>query len=288
MYPPRFEYAAPTSLDEALGALAQLGDDAKILAGGQSLIPMMKLRFAAPETLVDVKNLPGLDGISANGHVEIGALATHTRLATDPTIAELLPAMSAAGKVIADPLVRNLGTIGGSLAHADPQADWGSVLLATGAELVLQKKGGERTVPIGDFFQGIFTTALEPDEMITAIRVSKPAGKHGGAYLKMERKVGDFATAAAAIHVELDGSGKIAKAGIGLTAVGPMNLKADQAEQALVGQIPSPELYAEAGRLAADKAEPNSDNRGSAEYKKNVIKVFVERGLARAVAQAQG
>ncbi|RMH19434.1 MAG: xanthine dehydrogenase family protein subunit M [Acidobacteria bacterium] len=288
MYPPPFDYQAPDSLEEALAILAEHGYEAKALAGGQSLIPLLKLRFAAPAVLVDLGRIPGLDGVeAADGELRIGALARHNQLAASPLVAERCPAASAAAPQIADPLVRNLGTLGGSLAHADPAGDWGSVMIACGAQLVLASAGGRRTVPATEFFRGVFDTALEPTELLTEVRIPSPRGPAGGTYLKLERKVGDFATVGVAVSLELDGAGRIARAGIGLTAVGPQNLRAAAAEEALAGAEPTAEAFAEAGRLAAGGCEPASDVRGSAEYKRHVVEVYVRRGLARALEIAR-
>ncbi len=287
MYPPRFDYAAPDTLDEVLSLLEQHGDDAKPLAGGQSLIPLLKLRFAAPALLVDLNRVAGLGYIEErDGGLRIGALTRHNELADSELVKASYPALSAAAPQIADPLVRNLGTIGGSLAHADPAGDWGAVMLAVGAELVARGASGERVIPIGEFFRGTFTTALEPTELLTEIRVPRPKGPAGGTYLKLERKVGDFATVAVAVQLELDG-GRIARAGIALTAVGPQNIEATAAEDALAGAEPTAEAFDEAARLAAGAAEPVSDVRGSAEYKREVVRVYVRRGLERSLELAR-
>jgi carbon-monoxide dehydrogenase medium subunit len=286
MYPPPFEYAAPESLDGALALLAEHGDDAKLLAGGQSLIPLLKLRFAAPAMVVDLGRIPGLDAVEErDGALVVGALARHAVLAEHPLLAQRYPLMASAAPQIADPLVRNLGTIGGSLAHADPAGDWGSVMLALGAEVVARSKAGTRTIPIAEFFHGALSTALEPGEILTEIRVPAPAGRPGGVYLKLERKVGDFATVGVAVHVEVDG-GRVTAAGVGLTAVGPHNLAvaADALRGAGIGQ--ATESIAEIAELAVRTAEPESDIRGSAEYKRHVVRVFVERGLRQAIAAA--
>jgi carbon-monoxide dehydrogenase medium subunit len=289
MYPPPFEYAAPESLDQALALLAEHGDEAKLLAGGQSLIPLLKLRFAAPALLVDLGRIPGLDAIEERGDtLVVGALARHATLAAHPLLARRYPLMASAAPQIADPLVRNLGTIGGSLAHADPAGDWGSVMLALGAEVVARGPAGERAIPIADFFQGALTTALAPGEILTAIRVPAPVGTPGGVYHKLERKVGDFATVGVAVHVEID-AGRIARAGVALTAVGPHNLAVAAAGDALRGAAPGQAVesrIAEVAAAAASAAEPESDIRGSAEYKRNVVRVFVERGLRQAIAAA--
>jgi aerobic carbon-monoxide dehydrogenase medium subunit len=287
MFPAAFDYAAPATLEEALALLKQRGDDAKIMAGGQSLIPLLKLRFAQPALVIDIGRLPSMKGIGRqNGHLSIGALARHVDIERNPDLPKLCPILVEAVHWISDPLVRNQGTVAGSVCHADPSGDWGSVMLALGASFVARSESGERVIPADGFFQGPFTTTLRADEIITEIRIPLPAGSVGGAYQKLERRVGDFATVAVAVHLELKG-GVVAKAGIGLTAVGPTNLKATAAEKSLIGQKPTDEVIAEAGRLAAAAAEPKDDIRGTAAYKKDVVRVFVQRGLKAALARAQ-
>jgi carbon-monoxide dehydrogenase medium subunit len=287
MFPAAFDYRAPASLDEALGLLAERGDDAKVMAGGQSLIPLLKLRFSQPQLIVDIGRVPGMTEIKRDdGHVKVGAMVRHVDIERSKELAELLPLMVEAVHWIADPLVRNRGTLVGSVCHADPSGDWGSIMLALGAELVAQSTKGERLIPVDGFFQGPFTTTLRPDEVATAIRIPLTSGAAGGSYHKLERKVGDFATVAVSVQVELDGR-KVKKAGIGLTSVGSTNLKAKKAEQALVGNELTDDVIAEAARLAAAEAEPKDDIRGSAAYKKDVVRVFVQRGLKAALARAQ-
>lgn len=287
MFPPAFDYVVPGSLDQALGVLAEHGDEAKALAGGQSLIPLLKLRLASPPLLVDLGGLPELTGIEEGTEwLVVGARVCHNLLGSSRVIRSRYPAMAAAAPQIADPLIRNMGTLGGSLAHADPAGDWGSVMLALGAAVVARSLQGERVIPIVDFFQGPFTTALEPTEVLTQVRVPRPRGPVGGTYLKLERKIGDFATVGVAVQVEMS-NGSIGRAGIGLTAVGPSNLRATAAEQALAGQQPTEAVIAEAARLAAQACEPRTDLRGSADYKRDVVRVFVQRGLRTAVKQAQ-
>jgi aerobic carbon-monoxide dehydrogenase medium subunit len=286
MLPSSFEYHRPTTLDETLSLLATHGDDAKVLAGGQSLIPMMKLRFASPGQLIDINRIEGLDGIEEReGSLRIGALVRHNHLAADPTIRASYPTIAAAAPQIADPLVRNLGTIGGSLSHADPSGDLGSVMLALGASVILKSSTGEREVPIGDFLVDTFQTSIQSSELLTEIRVPAPATRSGGAYLKLERKVGDYATVAAAIYLELN-DGAIGKAGIALTSVGLTNIKATAAEASLVAAAPGEGVFADAGRLAAEACSPVADVRGSAEYKKHMVEVYVRRGLASAFEMA--
>jgi len=288
MFPSAFEYSAPDSLDQALAVLAERGDEAKVLAGGQSLIPLLKLRFAAPAMLVDVNRVPGLNGVAEEGDlIAVGALERHNGLARSDLLKTTLPLMTSAAPLVADPLVRNLGTIGGSLAHADPAGDWGSVMLALEAQFVLQSARGERVVGASDFFVDTFTTVLEPTEIVTKVRIPRPRGSSGGTYLKLERKVGDFATVGTAVQLELD-NGTIRRAGIGLTAVGSRNIKATEAEASLVGAEPTEAAFAEAADLASRAAEPSSDLRGSAEYKRGVVRTFVRRGLAQSLAAARG
>jgi carbon-monoxide dehydrogenase medium subunit len=287
MFPAAFDYAAPATLADALALLKQRGDDAKIMAGGQSLIPLLKLRFAQPALVVDIGRLPSMAGIGRqNGHLSIGALARHVDIERNVELPKLCPILIEAVHWISDPLVRNRGTMAGSICHADPSGDWGSVMLALGASVVAMSESGERVIPIDSFFQGPFTTALKPDEVVTEVRIPMPKGPAAGAYNKLERKVGDFATVAVAVYVELSG-GKIATAGIGLTAVGETNIKATAAEKALVGHEPTDEVIAEAARLAAAAAEPKDDIRGTAAYKKDVVRVYVQRGLKTALGRAK-
>lgn len=289
MFPASFEYESPGSLEEALGLLASRGDEAKVMAGGQSLIPLLKLRLAAPGLVVDIGRVPGLAGVdlSDGGGLTIGARARHVDVERSAALRGRFPILLAAAPQISDPLVRNAGTVGGSICHADPAGDWGSVMLALNAEFVVRSTRGERRIPAAGFFDGPFTTTLEPDEILTEIRVPAPAGRSGGAYVKLERKVGDFATVAVAVQVEL-ADGHIGRAGIGLTSVGPTNLAATQAEQALAGAEPDDAVIDEAARLAAGACEPRTDIRGSADYKRDVVRVFVKRGLETAIARARG
>jgi carbon-monoxide dehydrogenase medium subunit len=289
MFPAAFDYVAPGALDEVLSLLAQHGDDAKVLAGGQSLIPLLKLRFAAPVIVIDVGRVGGLEGIGReNGHVRIGARTRHRDVESATDLRGTLDVLLDAAPLISDPLIRNMGTIGGSICHADPAGDWGAVMLAVGAEFVVRSAGGERVLPAAGFFQGPFTTGLQSNEVMTEIRIPVVTGKSGGTYLKLERKIGDFASVATAVHVVLGDDGRVVSAGIGLCAVGAHSLKATAAEAALVGREPTDEVIADASRLAGEAAEPKADIRGSAEYKRDVARVFVQRGLHTAVNRAQG
>jgi aerobic carbon-monoxide dehydrogenase medium subunit len=287
MLPAAFDYRAPASLNEAIAILKQHGDEAKVLAGGQSLIPLLKLRFSRPELVVDIARIPNLNTIRRDdGHLVLGPLARHVDIERSKEVAGMAPMLAEAAHWIADPLVRNRGTLVGSICHADPAGDWGSAILAFGADIVATSQSGQRVIHVQDFFQGPFTTALKADEIVTEVRIPVAKTHAGGAYLKLERRVGDFATVAVAVQVELDG-GKIASAGIGLTAVGDRNIKAADAERHLHGKEPTDAVIAEAARLAAEAAEPKDDARGSAAYKKDVVRVFVQRGLKTAVGRAR-
>jgi carbon-monoxide dehydrogenase medium subunit len=242
----------------------------------------MKFRFAAPKLVVDINRVPGLDGIEErDGALRIGARARHNQIADADVVKAGWPLIAACAPLVADPLVRTLGTIGGSLVNADPGGDWGSAMIAVGAEVVARGPGGERTIPVREFFDGPFTTKLEPSEILTEIRVPDAGAKAGGTYLKLERKVGDFATVGVAVHVSFS-NGSVGRAGIALTGVGPTNLAATAAEEALAGKALDDEAIGEAARLAAEEADPVADHRGDVEYKRNVVRVFTERGLRTA------
>jgi carbon-monoxide dehydrogenase medium subunit len=282
MYPARFRYEAPRSLDEAIGLLHDAGDDAKVLAGGQSLVPLLKLRFAAPSLLVDINRLPGLDHHRAgpDGTLRIGALCRHADLERSPLLASTQPTMAAAAPLIADPIVRNRGTLVGSLCHADPQGDWASVVLALGGSVVAQGPGGRRSIPVADFVTGPFQNVLDFDEIAVEVVIPPAQGGRVGGYLKLERRVGDFATVGVAVAAEL-ADGAVLKAGIALTGVGGSTIAATEAAQALTGQPLTAETIRRAAELAAAAAKPRSDHRGSAEYKRHMVATFVERILSR-------
>lgn len=287
MYPAPFQYSAPTTIDEAVSLLAELGDEGRVLAGGQSLLPMMKLRLASPGHLVDINGIDGLSDISVNGDVRIGALVRHADVVDNESVAAASPLMAATAKWVADPLVRNRGTVCGSIAHCDPEGDWNSVMLALGADVVATGPEGERTIPIGDFVVDFFTNALRAGEMITGVRIPKADHRTGGAYLKLERKIGDYATVGVATHLRLGDDGSITEAGIGLTSVASKNLKATDAESMLVGNQPSAELFRSAAAAAAAASDPVSDIRGPAEYKRAVVAAYVERGLSESLNQVR-
>jgi carbon-monoxide dehydrogenase medium subunit len=282
MIPAAFDYHAPTTIGEATALLTRLGDDAKVLSGGQSLIPLMKLRLASPAHVVDINGIPGLGYIrEGEGFLRIGALTRESELEESELIRTRYPLLHDTSKVIADPVVRNLATVGGNLAHADPANDHPATMLAFGAEVVAVGPKGERRIPIGSFFTGPFATSLRPDEILTAARSR-------GAYLKLERKVGDFATAAVAAQLTLDGGGRCEEIGIGLTNVGLTPIKAAQAEAALKGKNPDEATIKRAAELAAEASEPSADLRGSVEYKKDLVRVLTARALRKAVERAQG
>ena len=289
MIPAAFEYHAPMSLGDATALLARLGEDAKVLSGGQSLIPLMKLRLASPAHVVDINGIPGLDGIrEADGILRIGALTRESDLEASDLVRTRYPLLHETTKVIADPIVRNLATLGGNLAHGDPANDHPATMLALGAEVVASGPRGERRIPIAAFFTGPFATALEPGEILTEIRIPVPAARSGGAYVKLERKVGDFATAAVAAQVTLSAGGTCEQVGIGLTNVGLTPIKATQAENALRGKRPDDAMIVQAAGLAAAAAQPAEDLRGSVEYKRDLVRVLTARALRRAVRRAGG
>jgi aerobic carbon-monoxide dehydrogenase medium subunit len=286
MYPSRFQYEAPRSLGEAITLLHDGGDYAKVLAGGQSLVPLMKLRFAAPDLVVDINNLPGLDYHRADpdGTLRIGALCRHADLERSDLLKGSQPTMAAAAPLIADPIVRTRGTLVGSLCHADPQGDWASVVTALGGSVVAQGPAGRRTIPLADFVTGPFENVLTPDEIAVEAVIPPAQGVRSGGYLKLERRVGDFATVGVAVAVETKGD-TVTRAGIGLTGVGGSTIAATEAAQALTGQPLTAESIGRAADLAASAARPRTDHRGSAEYKRHMVRTFVVRILSRGVPE---
>src|SRR5215475_297780 len=277
MYPSRFRYEAPRSIDEAIALLQQGSGEAKVLAGGQSLVPLLKLRFAAPELLVDINGLPGLayHKVDADGTIRIGALCRHADLERSTILPARQPTMAAAAPLVADPIVRNRGTLVGSLCHADPQGDWASVVTALGGHVVAQGANGRRTIPMAEFVTGPFQNALEYDEIAVEAVIPAPKGRPDGGYLKLERRVGDFATAGVAVAVETSGD-TVTRAGIALTGVGGSTIAAAEAGGPL-----SADRIELAADLAASAARPRTDHRGSAEYKRHIVRTFVMRILTR-------
>ena len=309
MIPPQFDYHAPGSLEEALALLGDL-DDAKVMSGGQSLLPMLKLRLASPANIVDIGRIPGLDSISeSGGFLRIGALVTETALEENATVAERYPILLDTAKVIADPLVRNRATICGNVAHGDPANDHPATMLALRAQMVATGPGGERTIDVDEFFHGLFMTALADGEILTEIRIPSPGAGSGGAYLKLERKVGDYAVAGVAVQLTLD-DGKVTQAGIGLTNLGFAPIRAAAAEKVLTGTRliekggfmgaidkvrgafsgapDADEAIAAAAQAAADATDPVEDRRGSVEYKRNMARVLTARAIRQALSRAGG
>ena len=289
MIPATFDYHAPGSLADAITLLDKLGDEAKVLSGGMSLLPMLKIRLAQVAHLVDIGRIPGLDYIKEEGGtLKIGAATKESALERSDLIRSKYPILLDTALVIADPIVRNRATAGGNLAHGDPANDHPATMLALGASVVARGPKGERTIPVDQFFKGLFTTALAANEILTEIRIPTPPAKSGGAYVKLERKVGDFATAGAAAQVTLAANGTIEKAGIGLTNAGPTPIKAVEAEKFLAGKKPDDATLQEAGRLAAKAANPSADRRGSVEYKREMARVHTVRALKAAIRRAGG
>lgn len=283
MIPAPFEYDAPATLDEAIALLEKHGDEAKILAGGHSLIPMMKLRFASPEHLIDINNIPGLSYIKEeDGYLKIGAMTRESELEESEIIRSKYPIFTDASKLIADPQVRNMGTIGGNIAHGDAANDHPAVMLALGAEVVATGPGGQRVIPIDEFFFGFYMTALQPNEILTEIRIPSIGAGTGNAYHKLERKVGDYATAGVATQITVDGDGVCTYAGIGLTNVNATPLRAARSEEALVGNKLTEEVIAAAAQAASEDCNPSTDLRGSEEYKRSMVRVLVKRMINKA------
>jgi carbon-monoxide dehydrogenase medium subunit len=288
MIPGKFEYQLARDLPHAFQLLAQGGGEAKLLAGGQSLIPLMKFRLAGPRTLIDLNRIEGLAYIKENGDLRIGALTRESELETNAAIKARYPILLDTAAVIADPIVRNLATVGGNLAHADPANDHPATMLALRASVVARSAKGERVIPIDELFVDTFQTSLRPDEILTEIRIPRPAPKSGGVYLKLERKVGDFAIAGVAVYLTLDDRGAVKTAGIGLTNVGSTALRAKKAEAALVGNMPDDKAIAAAAQAASGESQPTGDLRGPAEYKRDVVRVLTGRAIRHAVARAKG
>ena len=288
MIPASFEYSSPRTLAEAISLLQKLGPEAKILAGGQSLIPLMKLRMASPQHVIDLNRITDLSYIKeSDGYLTIGALTRESDLDASALIRSKYPILADTAACIADPLVRNMATVGGNLAHADPANDHPATMLALGGEVVATGPKGTRKIPLSGFFTGVFTTTLASDEILTEIRIPTPPARSGGAYLKVERKVGDFAAAAVAAQVTLDGN-TCKSVGIGLTNVGETPIRASKAEKALLGRAADEANIKEAARLAAEEAQPVDDLRGSADYKRSLVRVLTERALHKAIARAKG
>ena len=280
MYPARFHYEAPYTLDEACQMKAYYQDEAKILSGGMSLVPLLKLRFASPGTIIDINNIQGLDYIEeAGGYLRIGALARNRAIVRSAIIQSRHPLMISAGPTISDPVVRNRGTVVGNICHSDPQGDWVTVMLCLGGEVVARSVDGERVIPIESFTTGPFSNSLAANEIAVEVRI--PGSTNFGEYHKIERKVGDFATVAVGVALQHSG-GSVSYCGIGLTGVGPSNIKCHEAESAVMSGSLDESTIERAARAAAAASSPRTDHRGSEEYKRDMVAVFVRRSLMKA------
>jgi carbon-monoxide dehydrogenase medium subunit len=289
MIPAQFDYVRPATLHDALATLRDREGEAKVLAGGYSLLPLLKLRLAQPALLVDLRDVSGLDAIvERDDELRIGARATHRRILENAAISGRYPLLHDAAGSIGDPQIRNWGTIGGSCAHADPSSDWPAVLIAARATIVCRSASGERSIPARDFFVDTFQTAIEPTEILTEIRIPRRVPGQGGAYRKLERRAGDFATVGAAVVVRFGDDRRIADAGVGLTAVGPAPFAATDAEAALVGVEPSDETFRRAATAAARQSDPATDSHGPADYKRAMVAEMTLRALRAAVERALG
>ncbi|MEJ6761623.1 MAG: xanthine dehydrogenase family protein subunit M [Candidatus Planktophila sp.] len=280
MYPSRFDYESPKTVEEAVKLLEAGKGEAKVLAGGQSLVPMLKLRFAFPEQVVDINNIPGLDYIrfDADGSLHIGALVRHEHLEKSAEIAKRQPTISAAAPLVADPIVRTRGTFVGSVCHADPQGDWAATMIALNGSIIVQGPKGKRTIAMKDFVLGPYATSMNYNELAIEAVIPAPKGVARGGYLKLERRVGDFATASVAVALDMDGDTVIG-AGFALAGVGGKTIDANEAASALIGQKLTEATIAKAAAIVAAKAEPRTDHRGSAEYKRHIVEIFVKRIL---------
>jgi carbon-monoxide dehydrogenase medium subunit len=288
MIPAQFEYHAPRSLDEAIALLGEKGDAAKVLAGGQSLIPAMRFRLAMPEVLVDINRISQLDYVREQAdYLAIGALTRETALEDSPLVAESYPLLLDTARVVADPLVRRMATVGGNLAHADPANDHPATMLAYAAQVVVRGPAGERVIGIDDFFTGLFECAIRPGEILTEIRSPRPGPTSGGGYVKIERKVGDYAVSAVAVQLSMRGD-VCESIRIGLTNVNPTPMRALDAEQSLTGKPLTEEYLEAAGALAASACDPSADLRGSVEYKRDLTRVVLKRAVRLAASRVKG
>ncbi len=290
LIPGSFDYMVAHSVDEAVALLDQHGDEAKILAGGQSLIPLLRFRLARPSILIDINRVDGLEYIQeTDGVLHIGAMTREADLDSSSLIRDRYPILLDTSSVVADPVVRNWATVGGNIAHADPANDHPATMLALGARVVARGAEGERVIPIDEFFTDMtFETVLKPNEVLTEIRIPAPPERSGGAYFKLERKVGDYAIAGVAAYITLDSNGNVSYAGIGLTNVGSTPIKARDAEQSLLGKPLDEASIHQAADLAAAASQPVSDTRGPAEYKRDMVRTLTVRALRKALARATG
>jgi len=287
MIPAQFDYLTPATLAEAVSMLAQNPDDAKILAGGHSLIPAMKLRLAMPQILIDIGRIKDLSYIGEEGdEIHIGAMTTHYQIESSDRLREICPILPEAASVIGDVQVRNKGTLGGSVAHADPAADWPAVMIALNAEIVAVSPGGERTISMDDFFLDMMTTALEPGEILREIRIKKPSGRFGQAYAKVLQPASGFAVVGVAVHLTLDGAGACESASIGITGVASKAYRATEVEAALKGSVIDQSTVRQAASHAVDGIDANGDLFASADYRKHLAQVHTHRAIESALARA--
>lgn len=290
MIPGSFDYLVANSIPEAVALLEQHGDDAKILAGGQSLIPLLRFRLASPSVLIDINRIGDLEYIQeTDGTLHIGALTREAELDNSSLIRTRYPILLDTSSMVADPVVRNWATVVGNIAHADPANDHPATMLALGAQVVATGPNGQRIIPIEEFFTDTtFETSLRPNEILTEIRIPAPTERSGGAYYKLERKVGDYAIAGVATYIMLNEQGNVTSAGIGLTNVGPVPIKAHDAEQSLLGKPLDEANVQRAADLAASASQPTSDSRGPAEYKRAMVHTLTVRALHKSLARATG
>jgi carbon-monoxide dehydrogenase medium subunit len=288
MYPAQFDYHTPASVQEALSLLGRLGEDAKLVAGGHSLVPMMKLRLAQPKHLIDLRKVPGLVGIKEEGGgLVIGALTTHYQVESSTLLGQKCPLLPETAGQIGDPQVRNMGTIGGSLAHADPAADYPAAVIALGVEVIAQGPKGKRTIKIDDFFTGLLSTALAAEEMLIEVRIpALPAGT-GMSYMKFPHPASRFAVVGVAAAVTVDGRGACSKLGVGITGAGTKAIRARTVEAALAGRTLDAQTIRAAAENAPDGVDVQADLQGSVEYKTHLLKVFCRRAVEAALSRAR-
>ena len=288
MIPAKFDYHKATSLKEAIALSQELGEEAKYMSGGHSLLPMMKLRFATPEHIIDISKIKGLSYIKEEGDtLKIGAMTTQTELEHNPLLKKDYEIFGDAVWLTADPSVRNCGTIGGNIAHGDAANDQPALMLALRATIIAEGAEGTKTIPIDEFFHGFYMTALEPGDILTEIQIPKSKRNSGGAYHKVERKVGDYATAGVAVHVELDDDGICTEIGIGLTNVSAVPMRLERGEEVLRGKKVTDELIDQIGQIASEDCEPESDLRGSEAYKRSIVNTITKRMLNKALERAR-
>lgn len=288
MIPAKFNYHKATSVKEAIALSQELGEEAKYMSGGHSLLPMMKLRFATPEHIIDISKIGGLSYIKEEGDLlKIGAMTTQTELEHSELLISNYPIFGDAVWLTADPSVRNFGTIGGNIAHGDAANDQPAVMLALRATIIAEGADGEKIIPIDEFFHGFYMTALEPGDILTEVQIPKAKKNSGGAYYKVERKVGDYATAGVAVHIELDDAGVCQEIGIGLTNVSAVPMRLDRGEEVLRGQKVTDALIEQVGQIASEDCEPESDLRGSEAYKRSIVNTITKRMINKALERAR-